>query len=223
VQTAFWAVYVAFLSYALASHPASHGAMLIGFLLGGVAGMGIALPDALMPNYIQHWEIGAWGEQKTASELEKLPRGDWRIRHDVERGTRANFDHVVAGPSVYVVNSKNVPDSEVQIDDEGRVRVIRLDDPELGYDADVWVRKARSESRAVKKMLGASLHFPVYVNPVLAIWGRFADEPRWVGEVALVRGDKLREFLLSRPADLLVEEKRGAAREAVAALPRASG
>jgi hypothetical protein len=62
-----------------------------------------------MPHQVFKWQLGAWGEQKTASELKRLRHDGWVIRHDVVWGERANHDHVVAGPAVCLLNSKTLP------------------------------------------------------------------------------------------------------------------
>jgi hypothetical protein len=173
-----------------------------------------------MPAHISRWQLGAWGEQKTKKELKPLKREGWTVRHDAAWGARANHDHVVAGPAVYVLNSKNVPDSRVEIEGE-HLRVTHLDNPEDGYLADRWIPAVETEARAVERRFGRELGFPVTVYPVVVIWGAFAERQRYVGEVSVVDGLHFVEWLRSRPADLVTSEKRERVSAWVRTLPRA--
>jgi hypothetical protein len=80
----------------------------------------------------------------------------------------------VAGSAVFLLNSKNVPDSRVEV--EGKhLRVTHLDNPDDGYLADRWVPGVEREDCALKAKLDRELGFPVAVYPVVAIWGAFAE------------------------------------------------
>lgn len=105
----FWGVFAVALIAVVSAHPSGRWGLYAGFVFGGAAVAWILLPDAVMPHQVFKWQLGAWGEQKTASELRRLERDGWLIRHDVAWGERSNHDHVVAGPAVYVVNSKTCP------------------------------------------------------------------------------------------------------------------
>jgi hypothetical protein len=132
-------------------HLSSRWALFAGVMLGMLV-MGVrALPDMLMPGHIFNWQLGAWGEQMTASELAKLSRKDWLVRHDLVWGTNgANHDHVVAGAAVFVLNSKYLKDSRIEIEGEN-LRVQRLDDEDDSYLADRWVPIAGAEARTLKR------------------------------------------------------------------------
>ncbi len=200
-------------------HLSSRWALFAGTIFGMLV-MGVRmLPDALMPGYIFNWQLGAWGEQMTASELASLPRKEWVVRHDLRWG-RGNHDHVLAGPAVYVLNTKNVKDSRVEI--EGRaLRVRRLDDPDDSYLADRWVPSAAVEAKAMKRELERALRFPVTVYPVIVLWGEFTREPRWIGDVFILHGRTVAEWIKARPADLLKSENREAVLDYVRSMPRA--
>lgn len=202
-------------------HLSSRWALFAGVMLGIVV-MGIrALPDMLMPGHIFNWQLGAWGEQMTATELAKLPRKEWVVRHDLRWGPRgANHDHVVAGPAVYVLNSKYLKDSRIEIEGE-HLRVQRLDDPDDGYLADRWVPSADREANSLKWELRKALGFGIEVYPVIVLWGDFDPEPRWIGDVFILHGQSVADWIESRPADLLKADKRQAVADYVRSMERA--
>lgn len=184
-----------------------------------------------MPGFISNWQLGAWGEQMTASELAKLPSDMWLVRHDLRWGANgANHDHVVAGRGVYVLNTKNVRDSRVEI--EGRhLRLSRLDDPRRGYLAERWVSAAAEEANSLRCELGRALDgFQPHVYPVIVLWGEFDSEPRWISDVTvdngytfdvfILNGNSLTDWLNSQPADLNVEQRRTVS-DYVRSMPRA--
>jgi hypothetical protein len=213
-------VFAALLLFVILVHPRSHLAFGCGFFLGGLLVIWIAVPETLMPAYIHRWQLGAWGEEKTASELKRLRSKEWTVRHDVAWGVRANHDHIVAGNSVYLINTKNVPDSRVTI--EGDVlRVSQLDDEDQAYIADRWIPVTASEAHAVRRELAARVGFPVWAYPVVVVWGAFPAKIAYVGDVALVHGLHLAEWLADRPTDLILDWKRERVRAAVADLPAA--
>jgi len=202
-------------------HLSSRWALFAGVMLGMLV-MGIrALPDMLMPGHIFNWQLGAWGEQMTASELAKLPRKKWVVRHDLVWGTNgANHDHVVAGAAVYVLNTKYVKDSHIEIEG-ANLRVQRIDDPDNSYLADQWVPKAGREANSLKWELEKAVGFPVAVYPVIVLWGDFDLEPCWIGDVFILHGKSVADWIESRPADLLKADKRRAVADYVRSMARA--
>lgn len=216
----FWTLFVAVVLVVINLDLSKNWALFAGLLLGASFVGWLLLPAALMPGHIFSWQMGAWGEQKTASELKALKREGWVIRHDAAWG-RGNHDHVLAGPAVYVVNSKNFPDYVASVEGEA-VRLSRIDDAEDGYFADGWFGSARAEADWLEKRLRRELGFGVAVYPVIAVWARFAEGQRYVGEVSVVRGDRLVEWLRSRPHDLIHPERRESVLAVVKGLPAAS-
>jgi hypothetical protein len=221
-RTEFYAVVIlALLLLLLLTLPLSSTAAMLAGAVWGMAAMGAwLLPDTMIPGHIFSWQLGAWGEENTAGELKQLARRGWLVRHDLRWGKRGNHDHVVAGPAIYLLNSKNVKDSKVTIEADG-VRLQRLDDPADGYIADSWAPRAAREARSLKAELDRRLTFPVHVYPVVVLWGGFEAEQQYVGDVMFVRGDRLVDWIASRSADLLTEEKRTRVAEAISGLPRA--
>ena len=218
----FAVVYTLLFVLAKASHPGGDVALYIGFALGAIAGTWWLLPELLMPAQILRWQQGAWGEQKTASELDRFDRTQWAVRHDVAWGKTANHDHVVAGRSAYVLNTKNVPDSTVAIE-ANALRVSLIDSPEASYLADRWVPGVQREAEALKKTLEKEVGFPVWVNPVIVIWGMFPKaEVMWMGDVAVVHGLHVVDWIAARPTDLPNPKKQAQVMRAVMSLPSAT-
>lgn len=179
------------------------------------------MPEALMPGHIFNWQMGAWGEQKTASELKSLAGEGWLVRHDVAWGDRgANHDHVLAGTAVFLVNSRNTPDSRVEIEPAG-IRVTRLDDENDSYLGDRWVPAVAREAATLERQLRRELGFGVAVYPVIALWAQFPVGQQYVGEVCIVDGLHLVEWIKTRPTDLVSEDKRHRVHNWVGQLKRA--
>ncbi len=215
----FWTIYCLALILVTTQHPGARASLFAGFAFGAVLASWVLMPDALMPAHISSWQRGSWGEQMTQSELKRLKREGWTIRHDVCWGERGNHDHVVSAGAAFVLNSKNVKDSRVSVEGDA-LRVTHLDGDD-GYLADRWLPTIEGEARSLKRELERRLDFPVHVYPVVVIWGQFEAEQQYVGDVSIVRGDKLVDWLRSRPVDLPSPEKRAAVTRAVRELPRA--
>ena len=220
-----WTIVVLLVMLATQQHLSSRWALAVGFGLGLVGGTLVVLPAAMLPSYIANWQLGAWGEENTGRELRKLSSREWTVRHDLRWGDRANHDHVIAGPAVYCLNSKHPDDSRVTVED-GAIRVERRGDSDDGYLADRWIPKAATEAFALRCELNDALGFPVHVYPVVVIWAGYEDEYEWVSakglDVAVVRGDKLIEFISERKADILDPVKRCRVQEYVASMPSAA-
>jgi hypothetical protein len=199
-------------------HIPSRWALLAGVLLGGGIVGCWAIPEAVMPGWIRNWQLGAWGEQQTAKQLRMLSR-DWLVRHDLAAPSGGNRDHIVAGPSVFVLDSKNFHGSCVTIEGSG-VRVARIDDPDRdGYLLDRFFVKHAAWSLA--QSAETKLGFPIAVYPVLVVWAQFEPGAAWLGNMAIVRGDLIADWLQKRPADLLDQERRVLVASWVKSLPLA--
>ena len=173
-----------------------------------------------MPDHIARWERGAWGEQNTAKVLKPLTKEGWLVRHDLaRRSSRGNWDHIVAGPSVYLLDSKLLRD-HVWL--EGDVLYVRrVDDSGDEYSMRSVTPGMRNAARALERDMDDALGFPVAVYPVVVIWGHFAAGVQHAGGVTYVDGENLADWLRSRPADLRDERKREMVREWLRSLPRA--
>lgn len=217
----FWVTLVVIVGTVAVLHPGgrlvSMGTLVAGMLLMSMR----AIPDALLPGHIFNWQLGAWGEQNTATELKRLPRSTWAVRHDLRWGENGNHDHLVAGPAVYVLNTKNLKDSRVTIEGTS-IRVQRLDDESNSYLADRWLPSAAAEARSLERELERALDFPVAVYPVVVVWAEMGAEPRWVEDCAwVVHGDRVVDWIAKRPIDILKPEKRARLMAHVRSMPRA--
>lgn len=180
-------------------------ALVVGSWVGAIAAGWVLLPDAAMPGWIGNWRLGGWGEENTASEVNKLKRQGWTIRHDLATSTKANIDHLLVGPSAYVLDSKNLKDSIVTVE-AGGLRVTRVDDPESSYLLDRF--PVRGQSFRFEQAIEAQLGFRAQVQPVVVVWGRFEEREAWLGSLAVVEGAHLVEWLESRPRTLVRDEHR---------------
>jgi len=201
-------------------HLSSRSSLFAGMLLGMLVMAVRMFPEALMPGHIFNWQLGAWGEQMTAIELDKLSRKKWVVRHDVRWLDRSNHDHLVVGPAVFVLNSKNVTDSRVEIEGQ-HLRMRRLDDPEMSYLADGWIPGAAKEANSLEKRLKNALGFAVPVYPIVVIWGDFDLEHHHIGKVFVLNGHIVADWIDKRGPDLVKPERRQAVIDYVRSMPRA--
>lgn len=192
-----------------------------GLVLGMFAAAFLLLPDAAMPDHIARWQRGAWGEQLTAKALKPLRKQSWLIRHDLASGyANGNRDHIAAGPAVYLLDSKLLRD-ELTLTEAG-LHVHRTGVPEADYVIPNLTQRMNAATRALKRDLDAAVGFPVAVYGAYVFWGgTFLAGEQWDGNVVYIDGDRLAEWLASRPVDLHDERKQRAVREWLAALPRA--
>jgi hypothetical protein len=178
------------------------------------------LPDLLLPEHISRWERGKWGEELTAKELKPLMREGWTVRHDLATRWAGNRDHVVGGSAVFLLDSKNLNDSEVRVDGCELV-VTRIDNPEDSYKQDKPIYSIERSARSFSRELAAEVGFPVAVYPVIVLWAIFPQETVYAGNVAVVSGERLAEFIRGRPVDLFDVSKRESVARWLRALPSA--
>jgi hypothetical protein len=194
--------------------------LIAGSLLGSACAAWLLLPDSLMPNWIGNWQRGASGEELTAQELRRLEKAGWTVRHDAATATgRANRDHIVAGPSLFLLDTKNFSDSEITVEGKS-LRLTRIDDPNEGYLFDRLA--VAKQSYWLEREIEDALGFPVAVNPVIVVWGRFPEQQAWLGNVAVVHGERIAQWIEGRPADILKPKARQAVADWVKQQPRAS-
>ena len=195
-------------------------ALVAGGWLGGAAVAWVLLPETIAPGWIGNWQRGAWGEENTAVELRQLERGGWTVRHDIASSNgRWNRDHVVAGPAVYVLDTKNLGDRIVTVEGT-KLRATAIEDPDTSYLIDRFPVVAQAHELARKAH--GDLGFRVKVYPVIVVWGHFDEQQAWLGEIAVVHGNRVADWLAERPVDLLRSDKRQAVSNWVATLPRLS-
>jgi hypothetical protein len=166
---------------------------------------------ALLTLAIVGWKVGGhvtslvwlWvGKQKTEAVLRQLD-DDWSCEHDIPH-RRGMWDHVLVGPSgVYMLESKDL----------ARPADVTAD----ALCAGRWKQSAgrlRGEAIALKNEFTDLGMQATYVQPVVVVWGEFAQR-RWEeGGVAYVQGAELLEWLQQRPRTLRTTQV-GALRSAV--------
>ena len=171
-----------------------------GWYAGLIAGMALCFDLAARmnpPTWIEQWQSGAYGEQRTGNELEKLP-SDWLVMHDLTRANGTNIDHVLVGPpGVFLLDSKNIG-TEVRIDGDelaalrpdGRVRYRKTSIAGSARGA------AMDLSRALTKA-GAGC----WVHAVVVVWGDMPQAQVHSRALDWVSGTTLTEWLSKLPSD----------------------
>jgi len=218
----FWATFAVLLFGAAKLDLRPPWGVYVGMFFGCALTAWLLIPEALMPWWISSWRTGAWGEENTARELRRLERAGWTVKHDVKGGDGPwNRDHVVAGPALYVLDTKNLSDSRVTVEGDA-LRVTRLEgaDEDDGYLLDG--SGVKKQAYWVSRQLEADLGFPVKAYPVLVVWGSFTGGPTWLGGLAVVHGRELVDWLHGRGTDLVRDDKRQAVGDWVRSLPSAS-
>jgi hypothetical protein len=108
------------------------------------------------------WRIGADGEEKVASQLEKVLRKDprWRILHAVPVGERgSDIDHVVIGPGgVFTINAKHHPGAKIWVGGDTFM---------VNGHRQPYIHNSRHEAKRAARLLSASCGFPVEVAGVV--------------------------------------------------------
>ena len=138
---------------------------------------------------------GAFGEQWTAEELEKLGSA-WRVYHDIPDGF-GNWDHVVVGPGgVFAIDSKNLVEPS-SVDDQG-LRAGRL---RFGG------RATRGSAVRMKELIEGKTGLAVWVQGVVCVWGELPGGTEERDRVIYVRGPSLAETLQTRPIKLADEQR----------------
>ncbi|MDX6399888.1 MAG: hypothetical protein QOF27_494 [Gaiellaceae bacterium] len=154
---------------------------------------------SLLTLAIVGWKVGGhvtslvwlWvGKQKTGAVLRQLD-DDWSCEHDIPH-RRGMWDHILVGPSgVYMLESKDL----------AQAADVSADALRSGR----WKQSAgklRGEAIALKNEFTDLGVQAAYVQPVVVVWGEFAQR-RWdEGDVAYVQGAELLEWLQERPRTL---------------------
>ncbi|KRF17019.1 hypothetical protein ASG90_06700 [Nocardioides sp. Soil797] len=159
----------------------------------------------------ERYERGAAGELATAEALDPLRAQGWVVRHDVAwpARPRANIDHIAIGAGgVFVIDSKNWS-GEVVVRDGALLQ--------NGRSRERTVEAAAEAARAVSDALGG-----VPVTAVLCFNGDAALEGSARGVLVCSTGNVAR-LLTTRPPTLHADDVDRFARQAIVALPPATG
>lgn len=167
-----------------------------GVCFGLVVGVWVVLRDS-PPAYIENWNTGAEGEQKTARELRLLDTSHWAVFHDVQNG-HGNYDHIVVSEAgVFLLDSK-YPGGRIYIRDE-ELWLSRRHDPEADRPERASRRAALRGAASLSKALHALTGSRIWVQPVVVFWCDFDPGVHEDGRCAFVQGSSLRDWLESRP------------------------
>jgi hypothetical protein len=164
---------------------------------GAIAATALALADFVRgdpPQHVQNWKRGAEGERKTEKALRPLEKRGWSVRHDIERPGRANMDHVVVGPrGQFVLETKNVSGT-VSVED-GCLVVRLFDDPDETWRYRALAGRVKAQAAEVSRQLRHRSGRAPWVQPVVVVWGDFAQKLVEADNVVYVHGDHLRDWL----------------------------
>ncbi|MEU4364289.1 nuclease-related domain-containing protein [Promicromonospora sp. NPDC023987] len=112
------------------------------------------------------WRQGVRGEREVGRALDKAiaGRNGWRLLHGIKRNVRGtDVDHLLIGPGgIFSINAKFHQGKKVWVGEHAVV---------VGRTATRHVFAARSEAKAVKKVLDAACATPRPVTPVVVITG----------------------------------------------------
>lgn len=141
------------------------------------------------------WEVGAAGERRVGSRLDRLEARGWNVLHSIPLKSGADIDHLVVGPGgVFTINTKHHPGARVTANGDF-VRV----SGQLNH----YVRNSRHEASAAAKRLSSACRLPVGVAGVLAFVGvqsLTVKEPP--ADVLVVPGERLERVFLAAPQTL---------------------
>jgi len=137
---------------------------------------------------------GAAGERKTEKALKRLERKGWAVKHDIQRGGRANLDHVVTGPAgVFLLETKNLAGT---IAFENGVLVARqFDDPDEVYLYTSLAPRLLGQAKELSSRLRTDGQRGPWVTAVTVIWGHFPAELVGHENVVYIAGDRLADWL----------------------------
>ena len=197
----FWglgtvAVLVFFVTWVAArDHPWPY----FGGVLSGALLMGVGILRESPPPWIENYQVGAWGEERTAKAVQPLLKAGWVIVHDVKR-LKFNLDHVLVGPGgVFVLDTKNFPGT-AQVKGD-RLRITRPDG-RAGYDGPDLARRARGQGIELNRMLRQRCGISSWVSAVIVLWADFPSRAVAGDRMSYVPGDHLVEWLSAQPARL---------------------
>jgi hypothetical protein len=150
--------------------------------------------------------FGSDPERRTVRALKALEPQGWRAFHDRD-AEYGSFDHVVVGPAgVFVLETKALK-GDVAYGQGG----LAVHFPEMPRD-DVTFRALeramRSTAARLQRKIEDEARVETLVQPVVVIWGEFAEGVASGGRVAYVAGNRLVEWLASRESSLSARDQR---------------
>lgn len=167
-----------------------------GFFSGAVLTFWVLVRQS-PPGWIENWQLGAWGEQKTAKELGRLP-DSWVVLHDVRAGRAGNIDHLAIGPGgVYLFDSKRWSGTAEVVGDE--LRIVRWE----GGPSSRWTGASHvaALARETHDRVLTKTRINQWVHPVVVIWGEFPQGSAG-NRCRFVAGEHLVQWLAEQPTQI---------------------
>lgn len=163
------------------------------FIVGLAAGTGLTL-WRIAPAKSKRSRSGASDDSLTARELDRLTSAGWRPVHD-RALDRCNVDHIQVGPGgVFAIETKDWS-GKIAVREGGKVF-------QNGHLRDGIARSARGAALQISQRVSAKGAKPDWVHAVVVFWGDFPQGMVEQEKVTYLSGDRLVEWLRSRPARL---------------------
>jgi hypothetical protein len=146
------------------------------------------------PQHVAKWGRGAAGERKTEKALRSLEQKGWSVEHDVQRGGRANIDHIATGPrGVFLLETKNLAGS-ISFED-GTLIARQADDPDEVFRYSTLAARIRGQATELSARIRAETGRRTWVNAVVVVWGSFLEGSFEHENVTYIDGDRLADWL----------------------------
>jgi hypothetical protein len=166
---------------------------------GGALALYLALRES-PPPWIENYQVGALGEERTAKALEPLLKRGWIVVHDLNR-FKSNLDHVIVGPAgVFVLDTKNLHGT-VQIDRDV-LSLTRPGDDRTAYSSDSLAQSARRQGYELNRLVRRRCDRSPWVSAVVVVWAEFPQRAAAGHKMHFVHGEHLVEWLDAQPARL---------------------
>jgi hypothetical protein len=174
-----------------------YGRFVAGFVLGGSYAMSLWVWDD-PPDFIAKWKRGGQGERQTARVLRRLEKDGWKTVH----GREAKFgdlDHIAVGQAgVFLLDSKNLFGT-LEVTDDGLTATYGP------AERDAFVSKRlsasmRGSAQELKQRIQATTRLSYWVQPVVVVWGDFAQRKATHDGVEYIAGDELETWMRAHPA-----------------------
>jgi hypothetical protein len=175
----------------------------VNFLAGAPAGGFLARFIALLgspPGWIENYQRGAWGEQRTTAVLAPLLDEGWTVIHDLPR-TKSNLDHVLIGPGgVFVLDTKSFRGTTEARRDTLAITCAPGRVPD--YKSDKLARSARAQGAELNQILRLRGQARVWVSAAAVLWTDFPQQRAEGDRMTYLHGDQLIAWLREQPARL---------------------
>lgn len=170
-----------------------------GMLSGGALAFYMMMRES-PPAWIENYQVGAFGEERTAKVLAPLLKQGWIIVHDISR-IKSNLDHVAIGPGgVFVLDTKNLQGTAHAEGD--MLSLTRPGDTRAAYTNDNPARQARAQGAELNQVLRQRCQLSPWVTAVVVIWADFPQRSVAGHNMTYVHGDHLVAWLHEQPARL---------------------